>query len=387
VNVANPVTAQMMLDNMRAIEEKYNIVLEYVNMTFQGIQESISTSIMAGVPDVDVYEVDLQFGIPAALSGLGVSLEEMGLQGTDVFNEQTVAKYLDINGIDEHSLFISSLNDVNAYTLAFNMNLIKEANLENPQDLYDRGEWTWEKWREYLIELTKDTDNDGSIDVYGWSGYWTNLLTALLFSNNTTIAGGPNETLSSSATIEVLDFINTIYNIDRTARPWDQSNWEINNKLYAEGKSAFWIGAHWLFSEQGGADLPFEIGVVPWPTGPHGNDETNFYSNVSGNYFMIPKGVENPRLVYDVVFDWLNWYNYDRSVAEDLDWHMDMYMTDRNFEYALMMTNRAGFDIWQSLGLADGLSLVPLMDGQKTPAQIAEESRQLVQDALDNYFK
>ena len=339
--VNNPETAQMELDKTREIEEKYGIVLEYVNMTFAGVRESISTSIMAGQPDVDIYEVDLQFGIPAALSGLGVSLEDLGLQDTDVFGAQNVMKYLEITGVAEHTLFAPSLLDPNAYTLAFNMDLIKAANLENPQDLYDRGEWTWDKWREYLSILTQDVDGDGSIDVYGWSGYWTNLLTALLFSNGTAIAAGPEETLTSSATIEVLDFIYTIYNVDKTARAWDESNWEINNKLYAEGKSAFWIGAHWLFQEQGGAELPFEIGVVPWPTGPHGNDATNFYNNVSGHYYLIPKGVADPRLVYDVMYDWMNWYNDDRDLAEDHSWAMDQYMTDRNFDYAFMMSKRA----------------------------------------------
>jgi ABC-type glycerol-3-phosphate transport system substrate-binding protein len=383
----DPVNAQLMLDNVRAIEEKYNIVLEYANMTFQGIQESISTSIMAGAPDADVYLVDLQFGIPAALSGMGISLETLGLKDSDVFTDQNVMKYLDIAGIDEHVLFASSLTSVDCYPLAFNMNLIREANLENPQDLYDRGEWTWDKWREYMVALTKDTNGDGAIDVYGWSGYWTNMLSNLLFSNSTGIAMSPEETLTATATIEVLELINTIYNVDKTGRPWDQSNWEINNKLYAEGKSGFWIGAHWIFDEFGGAELPFEIGVVPWPRGPHGDEDTRYHNNTAGNWYMIPKGVQDPELVYNVIYDWTNWYQGDRSIAEDLNWAMDRFMTDRNFDYVLMMSKRAGFDIWGSLGLGDGFSMVPLMDGEKTPSQIAEEAKQLVQDALDNYFK
>ncbi|MCL2084411.1 MAG: extracellular solute-binding protein [Oscillospiraceae bacterium] len=384
--LSNPEIAQIELDNMRAIEEKYNIVLDYVNLTWEGIQESITTSIFAGAPDCDVYRVDLQFGIPAVLSNLAVSLEDMGLEGTDIFGPQEVLKYLNVNQPQNYLFAGSIVNSIPNYPLAFNMNLIREANLENPQDLWDRGEWTWDKWREYLSALTKDTTGDGAIDVYGWSGYWTNLLENLLFSNGTTVASGPNETLSSTASIEVLDLIYTIYNVERTARPWDQSNWEINNNLYADGRSGFWIGADWIFQEQGGADLPFEIGVVPWPVGPHGGKDTNYHGKTGGNWFFVPRGVDDPRLVYDVMFDWQNWYDYDRSLAEDLEWSQNQYMTERNFDYAFMMSKNTGFDIWNNLGLGDNFSMVPIMDGEKTAAQYAEETRQLVQDALNNYF-
>ncbi|MCL2810443.1 MAG: extracellular solute-binding protein [Clostridia bacterium] len=388
--LSDPLVAQMRLDNLRAVEEKYNVEIRFENFTWDGVQESISTSIMAGAPDADVYMADVQFGIPAALSNLGVTLQEMGLEDTDIFGDQNVMKYLSIPGIDSNVLFTPSpVTALRTYVLAFNMDMILENNLENPQDLYDRGEWTWDKWREYLTILTKDTTGDGEIDVYGWSGYWTNMLTSLLFSNGTTIAGGPQETLTSTATIEVLEFIYNLYNVDRTARPWDESGWEINNNLYAEGKSAFWVGADWLFNAQGGGPerpLPFEIGVVPWPRGPQGDDATNFFSVPSDNYYFIPRGVEDPRFVYDVMYDYFHWYGDDLVLAGDLEWSMDCYMTERNFEYAEMMARRITVDLWDNLGVASGI-LGPLIAGEKTPAQFAEENKLLFQDALNNYFR
>ena len=63
-NVTDEETAKMQLDNIRAIEEKYNIELKFVNLTWDGTVESINTSIMAGVPECDIYEVDLQEHLP-----------------------------------------------------------------------------------------------------------------------------------------------------------------------------------------------------------------------------------------------------------------------------------------------------------------------------------
>ena len=31
---------------------------------------------------------------------------------------------------------------------AWNKQMLEDAGLENPNDLYARGEWTWDKWRE-----------------------------------------------------------------------------------------------------------------------------------------------------------------------------------------------------------------------------------------------
>jgi ABC-type glycerol-3-phosphate transport system substrate-binding protein len=376
----------MRLDKIRAVEEKYHIVLDYVNLTFDGVKESINSSIPAGSPDVDIYEVDLQFGIPAVLDGHAVSLQEMGLQGTDVFGAQAAMKYLNISNQQESYLFApSNTGAVNAYVLAFNMNLIRAAGLPNPQDLYDRGQWTWEKWREYLRVLTRDTDGDGTADVYGYSGYWTQMLSALLLSNNAGIAPGTVEQLSSPKTREVLEFINTIYNVDKSARPWDRSNWEINNRLYAEGLSGFWVGADWIFNEQGGPGLPFEIGVVPWPRGPQGSFTEGRHSQPQGNWYFIPKGVEDPRFIYNVIYDWVNWYDGDLTHGLSTEWSRNLYMTDRNFKYAVMMASKPGFDLWESLGT--DFNLIPLLSAEISPNALVEEYRQPIQDALDNYFK
>ena len=380
-----PETAAMRLETVREIEEKYNIVLEYINLTYDGIRESIAASALAKKPEVDIYEVDMQFGIPAVLGGQAVSLEEMGLAGTDVFEAKTVMEYLKVTGQAETYLFAPANNGaVSAYVLAYNKDMIKAAGLADPQDLYDRGEWTWTEWRKQLLALTKDTTGDGVTDIYGYGGYWTNLVSNLLMSNGTGIATSDRETLSSKGTVEVLDFIYAMYNTDKVARPWDNSNWNINNELYASGLSGFWIGADWLFGEQGGADLPFEIGVVPWPCGPSGNAATNKHSKPQSNWYFIPDGVENPRLVYDVIYDWVNWYDGDLEVGVDVEWSKNMYMTSRNFAYATFMDSKPGIDLWDSIGV--DADFAAILRGEITPAEFVAANSELYQTAIDAYM-
>ena len=56
--------------------------------------------------------------------------------------------------------------------LLVNNALLSELNLENPQDLARRGEWTWDKFRAYCKAAVKDTNNDGKTDRYGLAAFW-----------------------------------------------------------------------------------------------------------------------------------------------------------------------------------------------------------------------
>lgn len=389
--------AQMQLDNMRAIEEKYNIELHIKNLTWDGTIQSINTSILAGTPDADVYQCDLQFGVPAVLKGYAQAIQDYAAADSDIFTDQTVMTYLHIEGTDEDYLFQPVSNAAESYCLAFNMDMIKAHNLENPQDLYDRGEWTWDKWMEYMKVLTEDTDGDGAIDVWGYGGYWTNLLTYLMMSNNTDIAATAEQHLDSPATLEVIQFIDDMYNKEGVAKPWSDT-WEDNVKCYTTQQVAFWTSACWIMQTYGDSDtdkISFEVGVVPWPRG-YSVEEGEEYPGyaVAGNWYFIPKFAEDPELIYQVMYDWKNWYNYNTELRDSNTWYADQCYSpkaddpNRNYEYMLEMARNTYFDVWSSL---DVVSMYPIIsanaDEHFTAAQYVEANKQLVQEAIDGFFK
>ena len=227
--------AQMQLDNVRAVEEKHNVFIEYVNLTWEGIRESIPISILAGKPDADVYYAEASTAVPAVLKNFAVGLESLGI-APDRFpnSENVVIESVRILGQDETYLFKPAELHQGIYMIGYNKDMIQEHNLEDPQKLWDEDRWTWDVFRDYCTKIT-----DRERNIYGWSGYWTNFLQGLLFSNNAAFAAGPVQTLDSPETVEVLQFISDIYNVDRSARPWDSSSWYANNNLYAKGFQSF----------------------------------------------------------------------------------------------------------------------------------------------------
>ena len=389
-SVSDEELAQAHFDIVKEVEEKYNVKIEFVNLTWTGIQESINTSILAGQPDCDIYEVDLGFGIPAALNGYATNLSEVLPADQDIFNDQMVFSQVDIGKEDGVYLFQSNSAEMllaNTYMLAYNKQMLDEAGLEDPNALYERGEWTWDKWREYMLALTKDTNGDGVTDVYGYGSRWDFLVYNLTMSNGTTIASSDTENLSSPQVTECLDFIYNMYNVDHVARPWDAEDFDSNMNAYVNGEVAFFIDAAWISSQNENASLEFDVVWCPWPIGPSGDEATNKFKNVSsGNAWMIPAGVEDPELVYNVFYDWQNWYHGDTDLRDgDLTWWEDCAITEENYAVMEYMGARGAFDLWNALGLEWDWSAI--LTGEMTAAQFQETYKQNVQDALDAFYK
>ena len=389
-SVSDEEFAQAHFDVVKEVEERYNVKIEFVNLTYNGIQESINTSILAGHPDCDIYEVDLSFGIAAALNGYALNLREV-IPDADVCNDRMIFTPTNI-GLTDDSVYLftqvsAEAGLYNTYMLAYNKQILDDAGLEYPEDLYERGEWTWDKWREYMITLTQDTNGDGVIDQYGWGSRWDFLVYQLLLSNGTTMASAATENLSSPEVGEVLDFIYNMYNVDSVAKPWNADDFDSNMNSYLDGNIAFWADAAWISSQNNDAGCDFDIVWCMWPTGPSGDAATNNTRNMSsGNAWMIPTGVEDPELVYHVFEDWANWYHGDVDYRDsNLTWWEDCAVTEENYAVMETMGSRDQFDLWNTLGLE--WDWVPLLNGEMTAAQFQETYKQPMQDALDNFFK
>ena len=207
-------TYQMKYDNVPVIEQKYNCEFYWQNLTYTGVQESINTSILAGAPDCDIYLVDAGMAIPAQMNGLAIDLKTVLPADHDLFTTQQNMSYLDMG--DGKACIImrqEAQKMVEAtYPLGFNMQMLEDNNLEDPRELYARGEWTWDVFIQYCQTLTQDTDGDGQIDQYGYCGYENETLEQLMMSNGANIASGTTEGLSSPETGEALQMMYDLYN-------------------------------------------------------------------------------------------------------------------------------------------------------------------------------
>jgi hypothetical protein len=392
----NQIIAQMRLENMRALEEQFNIRLEFVDMTFNGARESISTSVMAGTPDVDIYCVDLQWSVPLVLGGFCLPVSEYATDPNGDLYAAMPKVFSPLNMCNLEQTYLLRTadpgSDTNSnYMLGYNKDLLDSFSQPDPQELWEKGEWTWSAWLDIMRAVT-----DTNRGTYGFGDAHEQVLGSLLMSNGASIALSAEQGLTSQATIEVLNLVYDIHNTDKVARPWNDSGyWE--NSYWEDGTLAFFPWIPWRAQQSGITrgwaygdwdDCPYIIRVVHWPVGPSGNKATNSTFNLSGNVWMIPKNVPQPDIVYDVFFGYNNWYDYDLSLRDEDVWTEPLFGDDQlGWKYALEAIARPQFDMYSALGMqnADGGGFYTgsLLAGETTVAQFTQSWSLIVQNYID----
>lgn len=399
----NQKVAQLKWDLVPTLEQKYNIQYYWQNLTYAGTQESLQNSTLAGTPDCDIYMVDSSMAIPAQSNGLLLDLKTVLPADHDLFTDQKVFSYLDL-GDGKACILQVNGTMTNTYPLAFNVQMLEENNLEDPRELYARGEWTWDKFIDYCKVLTQDTDGDGQTDQYGYCGYAGETFSQLLMSNGASVASGTKEGLSSNATGEVLQLIQDMYNTYNICVPYDsyEAGGDPSNSMrnyYENGNVAFFPIAVWIqnsngdYPSGGQGTLTWDTAYVQWPVGPSGDQVTNPTVNaVDGSFFVIPANVSDPTSVANFLYDLYNWFDGDTSLRDDpatANWWFqetgkDKAYNEANFEVQKYCLSHPGVEMWDKLGLS--MNIEEIILNESTPAQFQTTYAQEVQAALDDLY-
>ena len=401
----NQKVAQAKWDLVPELESKYNIKFYWQNLTYAGTNESLQNSTLAGTPDCDIYMVDTGMAVPAQMNGLLLDLHTILPADHDLFTDQTVFSYLDLGDGKACILHVQG-GLSNTYPLGFNVQMLEENNLEDPRDLYARGEWTWDKFIEYCKVLTQDTDGDGQLDQYGFCGFANETFRELCFSNGTSVAGGTTETLTSSATGEVLQLMQDMWNTYNVCYPYDSyaGGGDPSNSMrnqYNNGNIGFFPIAVWIqnangnypMESNGQGNLTWDTAYVQWPVGPSGNKDTNACVNsADGNWFVIPVNVAEPERVANFLYDLYNWYKGDTSLRDDPAtanwWYNETAnkpeLKASNFDVQNYCLSHPGLELWETLGTEMDLEQIIL--NEMTPSQFQTTYGQQIQAALDDMF-
>ena len=375
----NSETAQMQLDAVRAVEDKWNVKIDYVNLGWDGIISSINTSVTNGTPDCDIYLTDLQFGIAPVANGYAQKLSEVAPADSDILTDQTVFTRFPLLGNDDYLFYTSTTIPIGACYLAYNADMLDELGLEAPEDLAARGEWTWDKFAEYCSQLTRDTDGDGNIDIYGYGDAYTLTLEGFLASNNAIIAGSATEGLSDPKTVETLNFIDRLYNVNGTARPYTDEWDDDLNALFLNKVAFAFVDCYQLNDH----DTDYEVRVCPAPIGPSG-DGSMTPMEIHNCYF-IPVGVEDATIVYEIFEELNNWFYGDTTYRDDPAWFEYRFVDDAQLELGYTEGYKAGSDMFKSVSGSpvDEVFHKVIVNREMSVSQAVESYKQQMQDALD----
>jgi len=178
----------------------------------------------------------------------------------------------------------------NLGVMFYNQRLISEAGLEEPAELQKRGEWTWEKFEEYLDATTMDTTGDGVTDVYGMVNTG-DFPTALFASTGELHIQYENGAfVNNMKSQKIQDAANFLYGIGNNGAQYMSLGDPVAEFL--NGKAAFvytndyrgYVDYASLWETDG-------IGIVPMPK-YSGSDEQ--YQASLTDHLWLMKGAQNP---------------------------------------------------------------------------------------------
>lgn len=378
---------QLMIDNVKRVEEKYNCKIKFVDVSGDAIKSSLNTSVVNGTPDYDVYLTQMDFALPLAANGYFTDLTTFKADYLDLNNGQNILKVLDVAGTN---CFFSKSGYTFASTyLAYNAEMIDAAGLEDPNALYERGEWTWEKFAEYCTKLTQDTDNNGQTDIYGYAGDLTYTIQEFLASNDAILVNeNGREGLTDPKVLDTFKYLGELYAEKKVARPI-ADDWYENNKSWINKQSAFGATKMWILQT---SKINFEYHIVPFPQGPNGTGES--VGQAYGDYFVIPRGVKEPEKVYQVLEEFFGFYgdDYDYRDEDMLALAEGCFVDEADVETAIAIEEWSNGDPWEIIDKLDAeerliLSIFSgVVSGEFTAAELVESVKQLFQDKINTIF-
>ncbi|MHA7965126.1 ABC transporter substrate-binding protein [Paenibacillus sp. CAU 1782] len=322
------------LEKMAQLEEDYNFKFEFINVPFEEYMDKFTTTVLAGEPFADIAIMEYKRAIVPVKAGQVLPISEFTTAANDINNEQKLVMKLPSLGGGEYAFNSPGVSIVG---LHYNRDLFKRLGLPDLQELYNNGEWTWEKFLDIAKQATRDTDNDGKNDAFGFSGWPADMARHFGAANGITFVD--DSTMLDMSTdpkmIETLELVNRVINVENVnkVKTGNKMDWnEINT--FKDGDVAMAIQYDWNIG-----DLTFEVGVVPIPKGPSG-DGQHTYASTALNGWFIPKGVEDPQIVYQIFEEMRDVPPTEEYLGQD--WLESRYKTEADIAMALEHVNGTG---------------------------------------------
>lgn len=363
-------------ERVREAEELFNVKIE--TATF-GWFDQVMARIMAGDSTYDIFRFNHRSGyFPLVSAGMlypvGSILPDEyyeSLPRADQVSIKKLAYEGEYYGFGVmHGIFNATMNILN-----YDREVIEEAGLEDPYQLWLEGRWDYKTYEEYLIALTKDTDGDGVIDQYGaWDV--ANAVAAVRFipGYNGVEFAQQDENGKWVFALNRQEIINGLNLVQR---------WQ--NELGVLGNPGVFGGSHLagLRHRIQAGDINF--GIVPHPIGP--DADRYFYPAFDFSSNFLPINSADPEGLIALV----DFLFREEDTEEYLDFYINNYMASRDHLEVYMAAIEAWDgegDAFQYSGFWDVLEgpIGEVVRGEKGAAAALDEVAPEAQAFLDDLF-
>lgn len=309
-----------------AFEEKYGGKIEWINCTWENRYEKLAELIQSG-EGVDFFPANDMDAFPkGAIRGMFVPVDDYIDFSSPLWEDvKDINDDMMWNG-SHYCTIVQATGD--RIGCIYNRKTIAEAGLDDPADLYRKGQWDWDAFKSILEHFV-----DPANQHYGIEGWWYQF--ALMNTTGVpavTIEDGKlKNNLSDPAMERVQNFMYDLNQSGCIAIGMGDYGWESHPEYVGEGKVLFYpVGLYELYTSPDtwksiyGEDAFF----VPMPKDPKADD---YYIPVGMDSYVFVKGGSNPEGVAKfldckrfAILDENTKKVADQQFLDDFGWSADM---------------------------------------------------------------
>lgn len=284
----------------------------------------------------------------------------------------------------------------------YNRRLLAEAGVDPdlPYDMQANGTWTWEAFEKLCATVQRDTDGDGTVDIWAIGCNEGVGIEAAVFSNGGQFVGlddNGNYTyeIENPKTVEALEWILDIYQKYDWNGPLDEANnpsaWDYYQSQFRDGKAVFCFDQEYCF-EPGNLfyNMEDELGFVMFPMGPNGES----IQSAEDNVYAIPGCYDAERagkiaFAYDVFNAYVPGYEDYNPYA---DYALEGNVDDRVVETVRLMGKKNMVALENVIPNAEDFMNMPFLwaigpDTVSTVEEIIDGVRDLAKSRIDEANK
>ena len=275
----------------------------------------------------------------------------------------------------------------------YNKKLFEEAGLDPdlPYDMQKDGTWTWETFEELCQKLQRDTDNDGVIDQYAMSSFYTCFGDAALDSNGgSRISRDANgkfyNNAGSDKSMEAWNWMAHMWATYQLPQP-EGAAWDYFRTAFINGETAFLADQEFI-AQPGGtlSVMKDDFGFVAFPKGPSGDGK--YHTLHDSPMWVIPSCYDLERAnkiakAVDLFVSPTPGYDGDDAWKEDYyPGFRDSRAVDETCVLLAQIPNQRVDKLVSGIGNDDMLN--PICWGWQTPVEAYESMKNIWQGMLDD---
>jgi multiple sugar transport system substrate-binding protein len=369
------------------LQKEYNFKIQQVGIDGWGKHPETFVNFATNGGKENYVFIMYQSSIAAPMNA-GLFYDLASLKTIDIKNPKWVKTITDLTTKGSHVYGMRAEHPEPAAGLYFNKRLLKNAGID-PESIYDmqkNGTWTWKAFEEICQKLTRDTDNDGVVDVYAMTNFSVNFFDAAVASNNACFIGRNKDGTYFNATSsdEFLEAANWGYNMVQKYEmptPTD-AKWDYAFAAFRNGEAAMQVSGTYEAGNM--KNMKDDFGFVCFPKGPHAKDYTNIWSD---NVYVIPACYDKDR-AEKIAFAFNLFTEQTPGYNGADDWKSSYYSNFRDTRAIdeTIARLRENGTVWYS-GMITGLNLGDIIYNvyglTSTPAEAVESVKNSWQGLLD----